>query len=105
MINKYFCIFTDKNKNLMKILNTFKYFISKNPIKIIFLSVFVILFYLSYKMDPIDIKIVKPIYTFTIGKDAHYYTYLGENNEPHTILSQEKPDKHNKLTIKKAKVS
>lgn len=84
----------------MNILNTFKYFLSKNPIKIIFFLIFGTLFYLSYRMDPIDVKIVKPIYTFTISDNAHYYTYL-ENNNPYTILSQEYPDKNNKLTIKK----
>lgn len=84
----------------MNILNTFKYFLTKNPIKIIFFLIVGTLFYLSYRMDPIDIKIVKPIYTFTISDNAHYYTYL-ENNNPYTILSQEYPDKNNKLTIKK----
>ncbi len=84
----------------MNILNTFKYFLTKNPIKIIFFLIVGTLFYLSYRMDPIDIKIVKPIYTFTISDNAHYYTYLEDNN-PYTILSQEYPDKNNKLTIKK----
>ena len=50
-------------------------------------------------MDPIDVKIVKPIYSFTISNNAHYYTYL-KNNSPYTVLSQEYPDKNNKLTIK-----
>jgi len=83
----------------MNILNAFKYFLSKNPIKIIFFLIFGTLFYLSYRMDPIDVKIVKPIYSFTISNNAHYYTYL-KNNSPYTVLSQEYPDKNNKLTIK-----
>lgn len=83
----------------MNILNTFKYFLSKNPIKIIFFLIFGTLFYLSYRMDPIDVKIVKPIYSFAIGDNAHYYTYL-ENNNPHTVLSQDDLDKNKKLTIK-----
>lgn len=83
----------------MNILNTFIFFLKKNPVKIILLSIFGILLYLSYKMEPIHIKIVKPIYKFTISDNAYYYTYL-ENSKPYTVLSQDELDKNNKLAIK-----
>ena len=83
----------------MNLLNTLIYFLKKNPIKIISFLIFGFLFHLSYKINPVNIKIIEPIYTFTISNNAHYYTYI-ENDNIYTILSQKIPDKNNKIILK-----
>lgn len=82
----------------MNVLKTLIYFFKKNPIKIFLFLIFGFLFSLPYNSDKINVKVISPIYSFKVG-NANYYTYL-EDNKPLTILSQQAPDKNNKIFLK-----